>query len=92
MYLSAAGQFHVIGEQGSYNSLNPLSKESTEIVASIFIIPSAWLKFHLSALLLKTGMLLETLPNLEVCSIKLVVKLWSVCLFLVSILLDAAST
>lgn len=66
MYLPAAGQFHVIKEQGSHSSLNPPSTKSTEIVAFIFIIPYAWLKFHLPGLFLKTGMLLEMLSNLEV--------------------------
>lgn len=68
MYLSAAGQFHVIGEQWSYNSLNPPPKESAEMIAFGFTIPRAWLKFHLPHLLLKAEMLLETLPNPEVCS------------------------
>lgn len=66
--LSAAGQFHVIKEQGSYNSLNPPSTKSPEIVAFIFIIPYAWLNFHLPGLIVKTGMLLEMLSNLEVFS------------------------
>lgn len=48
--------------------LESTSTESAEIVAFIFTIPNAWLKFHLPHLLLKTGMLLEMLPNLEVCS------------------------
>lgn len=43
MCLSAAGQFHVIKEQGSYNSMNPPNKKNMEIVASIFITPCAWL-------------------------------------------------
>lgn len=68
MYLSAAGQFHVIKKQGSYNSMNPASKKSTGIVAFLFITPCAWLEFHLPGLLLKTGMFLEMLSYLVVFS------------------------
>lgn len=67
-------------------------QKSPEIVASFFITPCAWLKFHLLGLLLKTGIFLERLSYLEVFfPTELVVKLWTVWLSLFFILLSASS-
>lgn len=85
MYLSAAGQFNVIGEQGSYNSLNLPFKESTEIVASILLFPVLDLSFT-SQFSWKCCQIQKFVPT------ELVVTFLTVSLFLVSILLDAASS